>query len=281
MKFPAFEPIELKNHDEIFNVLVSEIEPDENRLRTNINHVSLNELALSIKKQGIIQPVVARIMKNGKYQLIAGERRWRAAQIAGLKSIPVIIRNYDTSDRLSVALIENIQRENLNPLEEAQAISRLLEECSMTHHEVSECIGKSRTTVTNLLRLLGLEDAVKQMVNAGLLEMGHARALLSLSGQQQIDSAEIIINKKLSVRETERLIQNIHLPPEKKDNLVPAEYEIKAKKWKNYLSEKLESKVNVQLNAGGKGRLVIHFNSIEEADWLMENIHFRQTEEIE
>src|SRR5205085_10403649 len=207
MKFPAFEPIDLSNNAQTFEAIdlyLSQIEADSNQPRKIFSEDTLEELAISIKNHGVIQPIIVRNIDGGrKYQIIAGERRWRAAKMAGLEQIPAIIKEYDSVQRMAVSLIENIQRENLNPLEEAQAIQSLLSECDMTHNEVAESIGRSRTTVTNSLRLLTLTREVKVMVNAGFLEMGHARALLCLPNVQQIEAAELVILKKLSVRETE------------------------------------------------------------------------------
>jgi len=276
MKFPAFEPINLKNIPQSFEAVdlyLSQIEPDKNQSRKNFNENTLEELASSIRQYGVIQPILVRETdKDKKYQIIAGERRWRATKLAGLEKIPAIIKEYNTVNRMAVALIENIQRENLNPLEEAHAIQSLLEECYMTHSQVAESVGKSRTTITNLLRLLTITSEVKEMINSGLLEMGHARALLSLSGEQQIHAANLIIHKSLSVRETEKLVQRMRMPEKKQEILVTSVLEAKAKEWSLQLSKKLSSKVNMRFSAEGKGRVVIYFDSIEEADWLMEHL---------
>lgn len=284
MKFPAFEPINLKNTIQSFEAIdlyLSQIEPNKNQPRKMFDETSLEELASSIKQHGIIQPIIVRdIDKGKKYQIIAGERRWRAAKIAGLEKMPAIIKEYDDANRMAVALIENIQRENLNPLEEAQAIQSLLEECHMTHSQIADSIGKSRATVSNLLRLLALTPHVKKMINLGQLEMGHARALLSLSEKQQIETAELIFNKSLSVRETEKLIQRMNMPLEKHEMLTLTEFEKKTIAWKINLSKQLSSKVNVQLSADGKGKFIIYFDSIEEADWLMNHIRVDKTEEV-
>ncbi|MEO8401574.1 MAG: ParB/RepB/Spo0J family partition protein [Gammaproteobacteria bacterium] len=275
MKFPAFEPINLKNTQsfEAVDLCLLQIEPDKNQPRKNFSEHSLEELASSIKQHGVIQPIIVRdIDKGKKYQIIAGERRWRAAKMIGLKTIPAIIKEYDKANRMAVSLIENIQRDNLNPLEEAQAIQSLLEECYMTHSQVAESLGKSRTTVSNLLRLLALSTKVKEMINSGLLEMGHARAILSLSQDQQFDVAELIINKSLSVRETEKLVQRINMSPQKQEIFIAPEFENKMRKWNAELSKQLSSKVNVHFNSDGKGKVVIHFDSSEEADWLIKNL---------
>lgn len=285
MKFPAFEPINLKNNPQTFETVdlyLSQIGPNENQPRKNFNESSLEELALSIKQHGIIQPIIVRNINNSeKYQIIAGERRWRAAIKAGLEKIPAIIRESSKLDRMAVALIENIQRENLNSLEEAQAIQRLLEECSMTHNQVAESIGRSRATVSNLLRLLTLTNEVKSMITAGLLEMGHARALISLSGEEQIKIANLIIDKTLSVRKTEELVQRVNDPKDNQKILLASEFEKKILMWKTGLSKQGLSKVKVHFSSEGKGRVVIHFDSLEEADWLMENIKFSSSQEMD
>lgn len=276
MKFPAFEPIDLSNDAQSFEAIdlcLSKIEPDKNQPRKIFTEESLEELATSIKNHGVIQPIIVRDIDNGrKYQIIAGERRWRAAKMAGLEKIPAIVRKYDNVQRMAVSLIENIQRENLNPLEEAQAIQSLLGECDMTHNEVADSIGRSRTTVTNILRLLTLTREVKVMVNSGLLEMGHARALLSLPGAQQIQAAETVIHKSLSVRETEKLVQRSTIGQNKNEPSMNAEYQTKADNWSKQLSRKFSSNVNVNFKPDGKGKLVLQFESIEEADWLIGNL---------
>lgn len=255
---------------------IKQIRPREDQPRKIFNESSLEELAQSIKSQGVIQPIIVRPVSNGYYEIIVGERRWRAAKKAGLEKIPAIIRAYDTSDGMAVALIENIQRENLNPLEEAQAIQSLLNECALTHNQVAESIGRSRATVSNLLRLLALADEVKIMIHAGALEMGHARALLSLGPEQQIEIAKMVVNKKLSVRETEKLVQRINTPLEKREIAMAPEFVKKTNLWKTRLSQELSSKVDVHFNPDGKGRVVIHFDSLTDAHRLMSHVMFSE-----
>jgi ParB family chromosome partitioning protein len=278
MKFPAFEPINLKNNSQTLNAVylsLEQIKPNENQPRKNFDNNSLEELTLSIKKHGIIQPIIVRNINNSEeYQIIAGERRWRAAKKAGLKEIPAIIRESDKLDRLAVALIENIQRENLNSLEEAQAIQKLLEEFSMTHNQVAESIGRSRATVSNLLRILTLTNEVKLMIKAGLLEMGHARALVTLVGEKQIETAKLVIEKSLSVRKTEELVHRVNNLKEEQKIFLSSEVEQKIMEWKKRLSKEMSSKVGVQFSSKGKGKIVIHFDSVDEADWLMDHIKF-------
>ena len=260
---------------------IDTIKPRGDQPRKTVNDSSLNELAQSIKSQGVIQPIIVRSTENGLYEIIAGERRWRAAQKAGLDKIPAIIREYNKADGLAVALIENIQRENLNPLEEAQAIQSLLDECDMTHAKVAESIGKSRSTVSNMLRLLDLNEAVKTMMHSGLLEMGHARALLILNAEQQVEAATLVVGNALSVRETEKLVQRLISPKEKNLSDINPIFEKKAALWKAHLSRMLSSNVNVHINHEGKGKVVINFDSIEEADWMIKQIGSTETQEIE
>lgn len=257
---------------------IHQITPRADQPRKNFKESSLDELAQSIKSQGVIQPIIVRSIGKGSYEIIAGERRWRAAQKAGLEKIPAIIRDYNKSDGMAVALIENIQRENLNPLEEAQAIQSLLGGCDMTHSQVAESIGRSRTTVSNLLRLLALTDEVKTMINSGLLEMGHARALLGLNTEQQIEAAKLVVGKDLSVRETEKLVQRMNMPEDKQLTYIDPAFELKIAQWKTHLSRKLSSTVNVHVTPDGKGKVVINFDSMKEAYWLMEHVGFTETE---
>lgn len=286
MKFSAFEPIDLKNNSpelEVYNLQLSQIIPNQNQPRKIFEENTLEELALSIKQYGVIQPIIVRKYNDSQYQIIAGERRWRAAKLAGLEVIPAIIRTYDQSERLAVALIENIQRQSLNSLEEAHAIQCLLEACEMTHQQVAENIGKSRATVSNLLRLLSLEPAVKNLINQKLLEMGHARALLVLNGDKQIEVANAIVNKNLSVRETEKFVQTMGKQLIKQEAYVPyvsPGFEKKVSYWEKFLSEQLSSKVDMRFNSAGKGRVVIHFDSVEEADWLMDNLQVQGNEKF-
>jgi ParB family chromosome partitioning protein len=272
MRFPAFEPIDLKNTLQSMDVVdlpISKIIPDGDQPRKIFSDSSIEDMALSIKKHGVIQPVLVRINDDNKYILIAGERRWRAAKLAGLERIPAIIKNYDKASRMAIALIENIQRENLNPLDEAQAIQSLIDECYMTHGQVAESLGKSRTTITNLLRLLTLENTVKEKLNLGLLEMGHARALLSLTGTQQIDAAEIIVKKSLSVRETEKLTKMANSPKMSKLLSYDTEYAARINELSLMLSKKISSKVNISFKSNGKGQVVLNFDTLEDAEDLM------------
>lgn len=280
MKFPAFEPIDLNNNTqkhEIIEIPLSQISPSQNQPRKIFNSQSLEALVASIKQRGVIQPIIVLKKSNfDEYEIVAGERRWRAAKKADLETIPAIIRDYDKSSRMAVALIENIQRDDLNPLEVAQAVRSLIEECAMTHNQVAESIGRSRTTVSNLLRLLDLTQEVKVMINSSLLEMGHARALLCLAPEKQSEAAKLVVSKSLSVRETEKLVQSMKILQKIPANCVNPAFERKATTWETNLSKQLSSKVNIHFNPKGKGRVVIHFDCLEEADWLMDHIGFIQ-----
>jgi len=230
---------------------------------------SLQELADSIRAQGIVQPIVVR--PEGKhFELVAGERRWRAAQLAGLQKIPAVIRELDSKSAAAIALIENIQREDLNPLEEAQAYFRLIEEFDLTHQQVADSVGRSRATVSNLLRLLDLAEPVKQQVNKGLLNMGHARALLALIRHHQVEIAKLVVNRGLSVRETELLVKKT-LAAETRVEAKPKAIDPDIRRLENRISEKLGAGVNSKSGKKGSGQLVINFHSAAELDGILEH----------
>ena len=236
---------------------------------------SLRELADSIAAQGVIQPIVIRAVENGRYELIAGERRWRAAQQAGLDEIPVVIKEVTEEAAMAMALIENIQREDLNPLEEANALSRLLLEFELTHQAVAKAVGKSRASVTNLLRLLELNEDVKVLVEKGQLEMGHARSLLGLKGQQQSDAAAKVVAQGLSVRETERLVRRLQGQEEqtgKPKAANPVDQDPDIRRLLSDLTDRLGAKVDLQQNSRGKGKLVISYNSLDELEGILDHI---------
>ncbi|MES9992585.1 MAG: ParB/RepB/Spo0J family partition protein [Candidatus Thiodiazotropha sp.] len=234
---------------------------------------SLRELADSIAAQGVIQPIVVRAVENERYELIAGERRWRAAQQAGLDEIPVVIKDVTEEAAMAMGLIENIQREDLNPLEEANALSRLLLEFGLTHQEVAKAVGKSRTTVTNLLRLLELNEEVKSLVESGHLEMGHARCLLGLKGEIQTRAANQVSTQGLSVRETERLVRKLQNQGEKTKSPRPSQtMDPDIRRLVTDLSEKLGAKVDLQQGSKGKGKLVIGYNSLDELEGILDHI---------
>ncbi len=256
---------------ELRNLPVEAIRKGRYQPRHDIAEEALQELADSIRAQGVVQPVVVRPLpeSKGEYELIAGERRWRAAQLAGLHAIPAVVREVPDQAAMAMGLIENIQREELNPIEEAAALHRLIEEFGLTHQETAEAVGRSRAAVSNLLRLLTLEPKVKQMLEEGQLEMGHARALLSLDGAAQIRAAEEVAKRGLSVRETEQLVRRLLKPAEKK----PApKVDPDIQRFADELSEKLGARVQIQHSAKGKGKLVIQYNSLDELDGILDHI---------
>jgi len=231
---------------------------------------ALQELADSIRAQGVVQPIVVR-PEGDHFELVAGERRWRAAQLAGLQKIPAMVRELDARSTAAIALIENIQREDLNPLEEAQAFMRLIEEFDLTHQQVADSVGRSRAAVSNLLRLLDLAEPVKQQVNEGLLDMGHARALLALIRHDQIEVAKLVINRGLSVRETEMLVKKtLAAQNTSKTKSVASDPDVRRLETK--ISEKLGAGVRIKPGKKGSGQLIISFNSSAELDGILEHL---------
>jgi ParB family transcriptional regulator, chromosome partitioning protein len=240
--------------------------------RRDMHQEALEELAESIKVQGVMQPIVVRPIGEGRYEIIAGERRWRATQLAGIDKIPAVIRDVPDEAAIAMALIENIQRENLNPMEEAMALKRLQDEFELTHAEVAQAVGKSRTTVTNLLRLIALNDDVKTLLEHGDLEMGHARALLTLDADAQRDIAKQIVAKGLSVRQTETLVRSYQEQKIKTKSLEPAKASADIRQLQDKLSDTLGAEVLIQHSAKGKGKLVINYNSLDELDGILNHI---------
>ncbi len=240
--------------------------------RRDMHPEALEELAESIKAQGIMQPIVVRSISADKYEIIAGERRWRATQLAGLDTIPVIIRKVPDEAAIAMALIENIQREDLNAMEEAMALARLQQEFDLTHQQVADAVGKSRTTVTNLLRLMSLKDDVQRMLEHGDLEMGHARALLGLPAEHQSQTANTVVSKGLSVRQAESLVRSLlaqlDSPKTKRDQNVDPDI----KRLQDQLSEKVGVPVTIQHSAKGKGKLVLKYNNLNELDGILTHI---------
>ncbi|MBY0545632.1 MAG: ParB/RepB/Spo0J family partition protein, partial [Gammaproteobacteria bacterium] len=234
--------------------------------RKEMNPAALEELANSIKAQGLLQPIVVRPIDTNQYEVIAGERRWRAAELAGLTEIPALIRDVSDQITMALALIENIQRENLNPMEEAAAIHRLIEECDLTHNDVAQTLGKSRVTVTNLLRLMTLNADVKYLLECGDIDLGHAKVLLSLTGHQQSYAAKLVAEKNLSVRETEALVKKLQNSLTKK----PIKHEDPdIRDLIQSLSEKLGAKIDIQHGAKGKGKLSIYYNTLDELEGIL------------
>lgn len=237
--------------------------------RKDINPEKLQELADSIKAQGIIQPIVVRKIALDKYEIVAGERRWRAAQLVGLEQVPVVIKDIDDRTAMAIALIENIQREDLNPLEEADALRRLLDEFAMTHQQIGDAVGKSRTTVTNLLRLMDLHPDVKKLLISKQLEMGHARALLSLDGATQVAVANKIAKEGLTVRNAERLVKEALEDPKVK-TLKTIDND--TLRLQDDLTAHLGAKVIIEHKDNGAGKVVITYSSLEELDGIIEQI---------
>ncbi len=244
--------------------------------RRHFDEDKLRELADSIAAQGVIQPIVVRPTTGKEYELIAGERRWRAAQLAGLGDIPAVIRHVDDQSAMAMGLIENIQRDDLNPLEAAEALHRLLEEFELTHQQIAQAVGKSRTTVTNLLRLLELNPDVKVFVDERQLEMGHARALMALQGDEQSQTAALVVKKGMSVRETEALVRKLKQPasePNKPNVNSSVEDDPDVRRMLQGLTEKLGAQVQLKQSASGKGKLTISYNSLDELEGIMAHIH--------
>jgi len=237
--------------------------------RRDMSPEALEELSESIKAQGVMQPIVVRPLGEKRYEIIAGERRWRAAQMAGLDSIPAVIRDVPDEAAIAMALIENIQREDLNPMEEAMALSRLKDEFELTHQQVADAVGKSRAMVTNLLRLIALEDDVKKLLEHGDLEMGHARALLSLTGGNQVEAARTVVARGLSVRQTEALVRDFE---KQKPAKAPVKEDPNVRKLMSELSDRIGAPVAIRQEKGGKGKLVISYNNLDELDGILAHI---------
>ena len=245
------------------------IVPGKYQPRKDMSPDALEELASSIRAQGVIQPIVVRKIDEHRFEIIAGERRWRAAQLAELDDVPCLVKNVPDEAAVAIALIENIQREDLNAMEEAQALDRLMNEFSLPHQEVAEAVGKSRTTVTNLLRLNNLNDDVKLLVEHGDIEMGHARALLALEGESQSDAAQVVSGKGLTVRDTEKLVKKL-LEPAKPS--VEKQIDPDVQNLMTRLSENLGAPVSIDHNAKGKGKMVISFSDLEQLDGILSKI---------
>jgi ParB family transcriptional regulator, chromosome partitioning protein len=267
--------------DELKHLPVGELTRGKYQPRIDMRQEALEELAISIRAQGVIQPIVVRPLANAaagspQYEIIAGERRWRAAQIAGLTSIPAVIRRVADEAAIAMALIENIQRENLNPLEEARALERLIAEFHVTHEQAAEAVGRSRAAVSNLLRLLELAPEVAEMVEKRQLDMGHARALLGIANKrEQLQAAKRVAEQGLSVRETEALVRQLTAPPVAKPAVAAATQHKDAdvQSLERDLGERLGAKVLIRQGSGGKGRLEIAYNSLDELDGILS--HFR------
>lgn len=256
--------------ERLLTLPVESLVPGKYQPRTRMDEEALRDLAESIRAQGLMQPILARTVTGGHYEIIAGERRWRASQLAGLTEVPVLVKDVGDEVALKMALIENMQREDLNPLEEAHGLQRLIQEFDMTHQAVAEAVGKSRAAVSNTLRLLNLTKPVQTLLMDGRIEMGHARALLALGHGKQVDTAHEVAKRGLSVREAERLVarllkEKLERPESKKDrDVIRLEEE---------LSDKLGASVSIRTNRRGAGRLVVEFGTLEQLDGVLQ--HFR------
>jgi ParB family chromosome partitioning protein len=266
-----------KQNDVLRDLKVEQLKPGKYQPRSRMDEASLNELAASIRVQGVMQPILARELAEGGYEIIAGERRWRAAQLAELKIVPVIVRKVPDNAALAMAQIENIQREDLNPLEEAIGIQRLIDEFQMTHQAAADAVGRSRSAASNLLRLLKLPHAVQDMLMEGSLDMGHARSLLSLEGSQQVLLANKIVLEGLSVREAEKLVQQqgeqttaktASQKPQKQENR-------DTQRLQDEISSQLGVRVEIKPNSKGGGKLVIEYSSNDHLDELTGKLYER------
>jgi ParB family chromosome partitioning protein len=257
-----------ENQGELQQLRLDKLQPGKYQPRSYMDEESLNSLAASIKSQGLMQPILVRAIAEEKWEIIAGERRWRAAKIAGLFEVPVLIKTVADEAALAMALIENIQREDLNPIEEALGIQRLIEQFQMTHQSAADAVGRSRSAVTNLLRLLNLASEVQDLVMVGKLEMGHARSLLMLDKVQQVGLSKEIVSKALTTREVERRVKEILDPKQQMEKKV--DHDVMA--LEETLSDKIGAKVTISSKKNGSGRLVIEYDNLEQLDSLINKL---------
>ena len=260
--------VQALDHGQLKQIDVNQLKRGEYQPRRFIDEADLQELAASIQKHGVMQPIVIRPIDDAEhaYEIIAGERRWRAARIAGLTEIPAIVRDLTDQVAIALALIENIQRQDLNPIDQALALQRFHEEFGLSHQEIADTVGKARTTVSNLLRLLSLTDEVKNLMQQGQIDMGHARAILTLKAKDQLQIAKIVMDKGLSVRQTEQLVRDWNTPKQEKAN-APLVADVEQLTQK--LSERFSANVKIDYNNQGKGKLVISYNSLDELDGIL------------
>lgn len=257
-----------KTEGELRDLPIGQLAPGKYQPRTRMDKAALEELAQSIKDRGIVQPILVRALSPGKFEIVAGERRWRAAQIAGLTTVPALVREIADEHALGIGLIENIQREDLNAIEEAAGIKRLIDEFKLTHETAAQAVGRSRAAVSNLLRLLDLAKPVQEMLMEAKLDMGHARALLALGKAKQVELAHQVVAKSLSVREAERLVKHELDPPKTAKTKLSADAD--TRHLENDLAEKLGTRVEVKADKKGKGTLTIDFMSFEHLDGILE-----------
>lgn len=267
---PTPPPVEKGLNQDLKRLPIDLIHTGKYQPRTDMKAGALEDLAASIKAQGLMQPIIVRPVSINKYEIIAGERRWRACQMVGLDSIPVIIKDVPDDTAIAMALIENIQREDLNPVEEATALKRLQEEFELTQQEVADAVGRSRTTVTNLIRLMSLNPEVRTFLERGDLEMGHARALLALSGENQTKTAKTVIGKGMSVRQTEALVRRLQKQP--KNNSAKKTIDPDIRQLQDSLSEKLGAEVLINHTAKGKGKVILKYGSLDQLDGILNRI---------
>ena len=260
------------NSTELQKLAIEFLHPGKYQPRKDMSQQALEDLALSIRAQGVIQPIVVRKVANDRYEIIAGERRWRASQLAQLSEVPCIVRDVPDEAAVAIALIENIQREDLNAMEEAVALERLLTEFELTHQQVADAVGKSRTSITNLLRLNQLNDEVKVLLEHGDIDMGHARALLALDGEQQSEAGRLVAAKQLTVRETENLVRRLLQPPAEKP-AVRKDPDVAALETR--LSEHLAASVQIDYNRKGKGKMVIAYSSLAELEQILSKMQWQ------
>ena len=257
--------------DNLTSLALENLQPGKYQPRTHMDQASLESLADSIRSQGIMQPIVVRQVDGGKYEIIAGERRWRASKLAGLKEVPVIVRDIADAAALAMALIENIQRENLNPIEEANGIQRLIDEFKMTHETAAQAVGRSRSAVTNLLRLQNLHAVVQEMLMHAKLDMGHARALLTLEGAKQIAAAEQIVQNQLSVRMAEQLVKKIASVSASPKKAASKDRDVL--RLQETLAQNLGAVVTIENGKNGSGTLKIRYASLDQLDEIISKIH--------
>ena len=269
----TLEQVNNQTGDELRDLSLEIIRPGRYQPRSVFDEEKLAELADSIRAQGVVQPIVVRPVGENQFELIAGERRWRAAQIAGLDKIPSVIRDVPDEASVAMALIENIQREDLNPLEEATAVRRLIDDFQMTQQEAADAVGRSRPAVSNLLRLLELMQEVKDMIDMRQIEMGHARALLSLDDSLQVQAAREVVHKHLSVRETENLVRRLQQSSKKKGT---RRIDPDILRLQNRMAEQLGARVKIQHQASGKGKLTITYTNADEFEGILERLDLKE-----
>jgi len=260
----------IDKNEELIHLDLDLLQPGKYQPRKDMSPEALEELAHSIRNQGIIQPIVVRQVNDTQYEIIAGERRWRASQLAGIDKIPCIVKQVPDEAAIAIALIENIQREDLNAMEEAIALQRLMQEFELTHQQVADVVGKSRASVSNLLRLNGLNEPVKRLLEYGDIDMGHARALLAIEGEEQTNLARLVAAKELTVRETERLINQTLNPPKQAETTTKDQ---DVCRLEQQLIERLGAKVSIAHSSKGTGKIVINYQNLAELDGILSKIH--------